>query len=55
MENWVEKKVRLKQKFAVLTNNDLNLVEGHKEELLVKLQIRLVLTREELLKLIAGL
>ena len=55
MENWVEKKVKLKQKFAMLRDNDLNLIEGHKEEMLVKLQIKLGISRAELLRIIAGL
>ena len=55
MEHWAEKKVELKHKFAILKDKDLNLVEGHKEEMLANLQIRLGITREELLKIIAGL
>jgi len=55
MENWIEKKVRLKEKFAILLDNDVNYIEGHKEEMLAKLEIRLGKTREELLKIIAGL
>ena len=55
MEHWIDKKVKLKQKFAVLIDKDLNLIEGHKEEMLVKIQMKLGKTREELLKIIAGL
>ena len=55
MENWVEKKVKLKQKFTILMDKDLNLIEGHKEELLVTIQNKLGISRIELLKIIAGL
>ena len=55
MENWIEKKVKLKEKFAILLDTDVNYIEGHKEEMLVKIQFKLGITREELLKIIAGL
>ena len=55
MEHWAEKKIELKHKFAILRDKDLNLVEGHKEEMLLKIQEKLCITREELLKIIAGL
>jgi uncharacterized protein YjbJ (UPF0337 family) len=50
--NWNEIKGRLRQKFAVLTDNDLMFEEGKKEEMLGKLQITLGKTREELNKII---
>jgi uncharacterized protein YjbJ (UPF0337 family) len=53
--NWSEQKGKLKQKFAVLTDNDLMFAEGKKEEMLGKLQIKLGKTKEELHKIIAGL
>jgi uncharacterized protein YjbJ (UPF0337 family) len=53
--NWEEQKGKLKQKFATLTDNDLLLVEGKKEEMMGRLQIKLGKTKEELHKLIAGL
>lgn len=55
MENWIEKKVKLKHKFAILLDDDLTLVIGHKEDMLAKIQLKLGLTREELLKIIEGL
>jgi molybdopterin-guanine dinucleotide biosynthesis protein len=55
MEHWIDKKVKLKQQFAILLDKDLNLIEGHKEEMLSKIQMKLSLSREELLKIIAGL
>jgi len=53
--NWNEKKSKLKQKFAILTDNDLMLIEGKKEEMLGRLQIKLGKTKEELHKIIAAL
>lgn len=53
--NWNEQKGKLKQRFAILTDNDLLLVKGKEEEMYGKLQIKLGKTREELLKLIASL
>jgi uncharacterized protein YjbJ (UPF0337 family) len=53
--NWNEQKGKLKQKFAVLTDNDLMFEEGKKEEMLAKLQIKLGKTKEEFHKIIAEL
>jgi len=53
--NWNEQKGRLKQKFAVLTDNDLMFEEGKKEEMLGKLQVTLGKTKEELTKIIGSL
>ena len=53
--NWNEQKGKLKQKFAVLTDNDLLFEEGKKEEMLGKLQIKLGKTKEELSAIIAAL
>jgi uncharacterized protein YjbJ (UPF0337 family) len=53
--NWNEQKAKLKQKFAVLTDNDLMYEEGKKEEMLGKLQIKLGKTKEELHKVIGSL
>jgi uncharacterized protein YjbJ (UPF0337 family) len=53
--NWIKTKGKLKQKFALLTDNDLLLENGRKEEMLGRLQIRLGKTKEELLKIIATL
>lgn len=53
--NWNEQKGKLKQKFAVLTDNDLMLLDGKKEELLGRLQITLGKTKEELQKIISEL
>ncbi|MBL0144578.1 MAG: CsbD family protein [Chitinophagaceae bacterium] len=52
---WNEQKGKLKQRFAQLTDNDLIFVEGKKDEMLGRLQIKLGKTKEELHKLIASL
>lgn len=53
--DWNEQKSKLKQKFAALTDNDLMLIEGKRDEMLRKLQNKLGLTKEELLKIITEL
>ncbi len=53
--NWEEQKGKLKQKFAILTDNDILLVEGKKEEMMGRLQIKLGKTKEELRKILLGL
>ena len=52
--NWNEKKGKLKQKFANLTDDDLMFAEGKKDEMLGKLQIKLGKTKEELHKVMSG-
>ena len=53
--NWNETKGKLKQKFGQLTDNDLMYVEGKKDEMLGKLQIKLGKTKEELHQIIESL
>jgi len=53
--SWNEQKGKLKQKFAILTDNDLMFEEGKKDEMFGKLQVKLGKTKEELHDLIAGL
>ena len=53
--NWNEQKGKLKQKFAVLTDNDLMYEEGKKDEMMGKLQIKLGKTSEELHQIMTGL
>jgi uncharacterized protein YjbJ (UPF0337 family) len=53
--NWNEQKGKLKQKFAILTDDDLMLVSGKKEEMLGRLQAKLGKTKEELHKIIASI
>jgi len=53
--NWNEQKGKLKQKFAILTDNDLMFAEGKKDEMLGKLQIKLGKTKEQLREIIEAL
>jgi uncharacterized protein YjbJ (UPF0337 family) len=53
--NWNEIKGKLKQKFSMLTDNDLLFVEGKQDEMLGRLQVRLGKTKEEIHKLISEL
>ncbi len=53
--NWNETKGKLKQKFAMLTENDLLLVEGKQDELLGRLQLKLGKSKEDIHKIIADL
>jgi uncharacterized protein YjbJ (UPF0337 family) len=53
--SWKEQKKKLKQKFALLTDNELLIAESEKEELFNKLQARLGKTKEELHRIIASL
>jgi len=53
--NWNEQKGKLKQRFAIITDNDLMFDEGKEDEMFGKLQIILGKTKEELHKIIAAL
>ncbi len=53
--SWLEQKGRLKQKFAILTENDLVFEEGKKEEMMGRLEKRLGKSKEELYKIIESL
>ena len=53
--NWDEQKGKLKQQFAILTDDDLLFSEGKKDEMMGKLQQKLGKTKEELHKIISGL
>lgn len=53
--NWDEQKGKLKQQFAILTDNDLLFTEGKRDEMLGRLQIKLGKTKEELHKIISSL
>lgn len=45
--NWNEKKGKLKQKYADLTDDDLQYAEGKEEELVGRIQQRLGTSKEE--------
>ena len=53
--NWNEQKGRLRQKLAILTDNNLMFEEGKKEEMFGRLQIKLGKSKEELQKIIASI
>lgn len=53
--NWNETKGKLKQQFAQLTDNDLLLIEGKKDQLVGCLQVKLGKTKEEIHKIISEL
>lgn len=53
--NWNEQKGKLKQRFANLTDNDLMFLEGKKDEMLGRLQIKLGKTKEELKAILSEL
>lgn len=53
--NWNVQKGKLKEKFAMLTDDDLLFAEGKKDEMFGKLQIKLGKTKEDLRKLIESL
>ena len=53
--NWNEQKGKLKQKFAVLTDNDLMFADGKKDEMLGRLQVTLGKTKDQLREIIASL
>lgn len=50
--NWKETKAKLKQRFALLTENDLLFVNTKEEELFGRLQIKLGKTKDEIRKII---
>ena len=52
--SWNEVKGKLKQKYAQLTDDDLQFVEGKEDELLGRLQQRLGKNKEELRREIEG-
>lgn len=53
--NWHETKGKLKQKFAILTDDDLLLVEGKQDEMLGRLEAKLGKTKEAIHELIQSL
>lgn len=50
--SWNETKGKLKQKYAMLTDDDLLLIEGKQDELIGRLQVKLNKTKKEIYKLI---
>ncbi len=52
---WEELKAKLKEKFAKITDNDLLYIDGKKEEMMGRLQIKLGKSKEELRLIIKNL
>lgn len=53
--SWNVTKGKLKQKFALLTDSDVLLVEGKQDEMLGRLQAKLGKTKAEIQKIISEL
>jgi len=53
--NWKEISGKLKQQYAILTDNDLLFVKGKEEELIGRLQSVLGKTKEEIRNILAKL
>ena len=53
--SWQENAVKLKEKFGILTDDDLLFTEGKEEELLGRLQKKLGKSKEEVRTLISKL
>lgn len=53
--NWNEIKGKLKQKFAILLDNDALFIEGKQEEVFGRLEAKLGKSREEIKKIISEL
>jgi uncharacterized protein YjbJ (UPF0337 family) len=53
--NWNETKGKLKQQFAILTDDDLLLAEGKQDEMLGKIQLKIGKTKQELQDIINSL
>ena len=50
--NWNEIKVKLKEKFGMLTESDLLFIQGKQDEMLTRLQTKLGRTKAEIHKII---
>lgn len=53
--SWKEAKGKLKQKFALLTNNEPMLAQGKQDEIVGKLQVKLGKTKTEINRLMTAL
>ncbi len=53
--NWEKQKGKLKQQYAILTDNDLMFEEGKEDEMYGRLQIKLGKTKEEFKKILSSL
>jgi uncharacterized protein YjbJ (UPF0337 family) len=53
--NWNEQKGKLKSKFPVLADTDLLYEQGKKDEMIIRIQMKLGKTKEELIQIIESL
>jgi len=53
--NWNVQKGKLKVKFPILTDEDLNFPEGKRDEMMAKIQVKLGKQKQELAAIIASL
>lgn len=54
-QRWTEAKVKLKKRYAMLTDDDLVLRTGRETELIGRLQNKLGVQRDEVMKILAEL
>lgn len=52
LESWMEQKVKLKEKIAKLTDNNILFFDNKKEQIITNLQTKLGITKEEIEKLL---
>lgn len=52
LNEWQQQKVKLMQQFSFLVDKDLLFIDGKKELMMSKLQIKLSKTKEELLEIL---
>jgi uncharacterized protein YjbJ (UPF0337 family) len=52
---WNEQKAKIRERFTVLTDNDLMFEEGMEDEMIGKLQIKLGKSKEELYRIVESL
>jgi hypothetical protein len=53
--NWNKQLSKLKDKYSILINEDVHYTDGKKDIMLIKLQIKLNITKEELASIIMAL
>lgn len=53
--DWKELKGKLKNKYAILTDSDLECKEGENEEMMMHLRVKLEKTRQEFIKILNAL
>ena len=53
--DWKEKKSKLKQKFALLTDTDFKFIEDRQDEIYLRLGVKLGKTKEEIQLIISKL